>query len=415
MDEIKLKSWGNNFEKSVKVNGDEYRSGINYGNQNSYGDAFIPVSEFSFKVKESSNSDNNYVSSNMEIQEYLSTSDHGLYGIPGKGNVTMGGAIAVDTHGKDNLWGGSFEKNIEEIMLQLPSGEKIITSREKNYEIFQSTIGGYGLTGSILGCKFKKEFKNEKFFLKNIKTNKGLNNLLHQANFDDKSYWVGWVNLLDKNFSWVSETHIPYKTDNLAKKINLDFEFSKINLPFIGRNTFKSMYLINNIYFLKNSTFQNKVIDSSSTLYPLGLFSDTRNVAKKRKIIQIQFSLPFKNSIYIEDLIELLIYKQTPLLCSVKRLGYDNSFNNLSFYQDGWTFAVDFSLETFSFKSINKFISKLNEFEGKIYLAKDSLLNENQFRNMYKNFDKFQKILKEIDPDNIYQSELSKRLGLKNW
>lgn len=415
MDEIKLKSWGNNFEKSVIVNTSQSSSGINFGNQNSYGDSFIPVSNSSFKVSTNSEIKNDFVSSDTELQEYLATSKYGLYGIPGKSNVTIGGAIAVDTHGKDNLWGGSFEKNIEEIVLQLPSNEKILASREKNYELFQSTIGGYGLTGSILGCKFKKEINNEKYFTKTIKTNKGINNLLNSENFDNNSYWVGWVNLLDKKFPWVSEVHTPCQSRNFTNKINFDFEFSKFNLSSIGRNNLKSMNLVNNIYFLKNKLFRKKIVDSKATFYPLGLLSDTRNISKKRKIIQIQFSLPIKNSTYIEELIDLLIYKQTPLLCSVKRLGYDNTFHNLSFYQNGWTFAVDFSLETFNFKSVNKFISKLIELEGKVYLAKDSILDKNQFREMYTNFDKFEKTLKKIDPDNIYQSEMSRRLGLKSW
>ena len=33
-----------------------------------------------------------------------------------------------------------------------------------------------------------------------------------------------------------------------------------------------------------------------------------------------------------------------------------------------------------NFKSVNKFISKLIELEGKVYLAKDSILDKNQFR-----------------------------------
>ena len=148
--------------------------------------------------------------------------------------------------------------------------------------------------------------------------------------------------------------------------------------------------------------------------YPLGAFSDTRNIAKNRKIIQIQFSIPHENRSNLEELINLLIYKQTPVLCSIKRLGKNNLLNNLSFYQNGWTLAVDFSLDTFDFQAINTFISKLIELEGKIYLAKDSILSESQFKNVYK-FSIISKNLKKIDPDNIYQSEMSKRLGIKNW
>ena len=115
MDEIKLKSWGNNFEKSVIVNTSQSSSGINFGNQNSYGDSFIPVSNSSFKVSTNSEIKNDFVSSDTELQEYLATSKYGLYGIPGKSNVTIGGAIAVDTHGKDNLWGGALKRILKKL------------------------------------------------------------------------------------------------------------------------------------------------------------------------------------------------------------------------------------------------------------------------------------------------------------
>ena len=175
------------------------------------------------------------------------------------------------------------------------------------------------------------------------------------------------------------------------------------------------MKMINKIYFLKNQFSNKNIVSSEDMHYPLGAFSDTRNIAKNRKIIQIQFSIPHENRSNLEELINLLIYKQTPVLCSIKRLGKNNLLNNLSFYQNGWTLAVDFSLDTFDFQAINTFISKLIELEGKIYLAKDSILSESQFKKMYTNFQSFQKTLKKIDPDNIYQSEMSKRLGIKNW
>jgi RNA polymerase subunit RPABC4/transcription elongation factor Spt4 len=34
---------------------------------------------------------------------------------------------------------------------------------------------------------------------------------------------------------------------------------------------------------------------------------------------------------------------------------------------------------------------------------------------MYKNYEEWKGIVKNIDPENYFQSELSKRLGLKQW
>ena len=136
---------------------------------------------------------------------------------------------------------------------------------------------------------------------------------------------------------------------------------------------------------------------------------------KKRKIIQVQFSIPIKNENKIQNLIDLLIDGQTPILCSVKRLTHNESELNFSFVQDGWTFAVDFPYETFNKNTIRKFYKELIKLEGKIYLAKDISLNEEEFKSMYPNYIDWSKVVKEVDPDKKFQSEMSVRLGLKKW
>ena len=140
MKKIKISSWGNNINEEVLFLSEPNKGTINIGNKNSYGDAFFPKNSIVIKNPEFKNGLNLY-SSSITIKELLAIDKIGLYGIPGRSNVTLGGAIASDTHGKDNIWGGSFEKNIKEIYLQLPNKEVITVSREKDFEIFESTIG----------------------------------------------------------------------------------------------------------------------------------------------------------------------------------------------------------------------------------------------------------------------------------
>ena len=87
----------------------------------------------------------------------------------------------------------------------------------------------------------------------------------------------------------------------------------------------------------------------------------------------------------------------------------------LSFCKDGWTFAIDFPKKTFNTKSLLNFNKKLQELDGLIYLAKDSVLDESSFKLMYKKFNEWEKVVKYYDPKNLFQSQISHRLGLKNW
>jgi len=412
-----IQSWGNLYQKNILTTNslDSNEILLSYGNLNSYGDAAIPLGQYGFK-KEELKLEKDFISSSITIEKYISENEKMLYGLPGRNNVTLGGAVAADVHGKDGAWGDSFIRNIDSIILLLPNNDHITCSHTKNSEVFYSTIGGYGLTGSILGVKFQKNTIPFSYhYSSSTKKGQEIQNLLKYFNNNKYNYSVAWVNLLSKKKDWILETSTPLENINKPEKfekINInEFDFS---LGLIGNNTCNSMAIINKIFFIFK-TENKKIKNFSNVFYPLGFVSNTKNISPLRKIIQIQFSIPKKNDEYINELIELLIYNQVPLLCSVKRLSSNKNSLNLSFVQDGWTIAVDFSEKYFNHASIRSFYKKLIELEGKIYLAKDSTLNEHEFKNMYPNYKNWRNIVKKIDPNNLFQSELSKRLGLKQW
>ncbi|RYG54288.1 FAD-binding oxidoreductase, partial [bacterium] len=68
---------------------------------------------------------------------------------PGTRQVTLGGALAADVHGKNHQADGSLSAFVEEFELLLASSEIITCSRTQNGEAFWATIGGLGLTGVI--------------------------------------------------------------------------------------------------------------------------------------------------------------------------------------------------------------------------------------------------------------------------
>ena len=411
-----ITSWGNINNKNIEFLDNVEKGCLTFGNNNSYGDASIPLSNSSLKLDK--NIKNKRFSNNFTtIEDYMFNRKKLLYGIPGKPNVTLGGAVAADVHGKDCGWAGSFIKNVKTINIRTAKNENILCSRNLNSEIFYSTIGGYGLTGSIVGVElFDNQEKFTDNFVTEIKNGHGIDNLLNNMTNNRNEYSVAWIDLLDCKNKWILETSKPCsvrKHNNQSENIkNNELNFS---FPFIGSNKFKIMNFINNMYYFSKKRNQSIIKNRRDVFYPLGFFSNTKNVSKSRKIIQVQFSLPEKNKTHMDKLLKTLINKQKPILCSLKKLSNNEVDYNFSFIQKGWTVAVDFPYFEFDNISIRKFYKDLIDLEGKIYLAKDSTLNENEFKSMYPNYKKWQKIVLSIDPDNIYQSEMSYRLGIKNW
>jgi len=51
---------------------------------------------------------------------------------------------------------------------------------------------------------------------------------------------------------------------------------------------------------------------------------------------------------------------------------------------------------------------------GRLYLGKDAMLDKEMFQKMYPQFLEWLSIKSKYDPDNIFTSDISRRLGLES-
>lgn len=117
--------------------------------------------------------------------------------VPGTMEVSIGGAAAMNIHGKNNFAVGSFGEHIEEFTLLTPSGELLHCDRQRNHELFYAAIGGFGMLGCFIEITLRlKKVHSGRLRVWSIPTRdlddglRLLEDLQSQAD-----YLVGWLDL----------------------------------------------------------------------------------------------------------------------------------------------------------------------------------------------------------------------------
>ena len=363
-----------------------------------------------------------------EILKYIVPRGFFLPVSPGTKNITVGGAISSDVHGKNHHCDGSFANHVLEISLIDGQGNLRILSPFDNMSsaAFWATTGGMGLTGVIVEAKFKLiSITSSQIKVYTQKFN-DLDSLMESMIKNDNyyRYSVAWIDSLSKKGRGIitrgdhAESNEINFGDRNSSKVPLIYDEAKTpNTPSFFPNGILNNFtvsLFNKVWFAKSTNSLESEFQSINTFFhPLDGLKNWNRIYGNNGFIQYQFVVPDKSSFLISKILDSLKKIGAPSFLTVlKRFGKANE-GPLSFPIEGWTLAVDVPAKILGLKET---LNSLDEFVvnegGRIYLAKDSRQSSKTFKKSYVRYEEWKSQKKILDPANIFVSDLSRRLEI---
>ncbi len=345
---------------------------------------------------------------------------------PGTKYVTIGGAIANDIHGKAHHVDGTFVNCVIDFTILLANGSVIKASREENADLFWANFGGLGLLGIILSATIQLRKIETTYFKQKAVSVNNIDELLDNFEKYDEAYnySVAWVDSLatGKDLGRGVLT-----LGNPANLLDLPAKFhrhplytsntSKISLPFYLPAYFLNagtVFLLNRVINFAQSS-ASQIEHYEKFFYPLDVIHQWNKGYGKRGFIQYQFVIPTENGRQnIKNILNAITQSGCrPFLNVLKKLGKKQGL--LSFPFEGYTFAIDFPVTHNLLPFIEKLDNIILDYGGRIYLGKDALLHREVFEKMYPELPEWKRIKQKYDPEGIFTSNISRRLGLNDY
>ncbi len=345
---------------------------------------------------------------------------------PGTKQITVGGAIAADVHGKNHHVDGSFGQHILSMDVMRNDGSIITCSQTMNAEFFKVTVGGMGLSGMILNASFRLRKITSAYIMQETVRTANLEEIMDcfEAS-SDWTYSVAWIDCLAKGDSmgrsimmrgehatpdqlinhWHKHAHLTPR-----KKMQLDVPF---RFPNFALNPW-TMQAFNFAYYNKcRPGVHKRVIDYNSFFYPLDAIANWNRIYGKRGFTQYQFVIPKKAG---REGMAKILKRITDsglgsFLAVLKLFGKQESF--MSFPMEGYTLALDFPISHKAMDLFKELDAMVADYGGRLYLAKDSRMDAAMFEKTYSNADEFRQAIAILNEGTTrFASLLSNRIGI---
>lgn len=343
--------------------------------------------------------------------------------VPGTQFVTVGGAIGCNIHGKNHGHAGCFGDHVQSMEVLIGEGVVVRCSREENSRLFWATIGGMGLTGIIISAEVSlHRVESVAIEMESIRF-ENLDEFFEvSAESADYFYSVSWIDCVASGARMGRGIMMRGRHAEAGVELRegvLDRAAGIVKLVADGR-AFQSDYLLNKATIrLFNEGYFRRLgpgVHEALVLYepfffPLDGVRNWNFIYGPRGFLQYQFVVPEREA--VREVLEVVSASGiASFLAVIKEFG-DRDHGGLSFPQGGTTLAMDFPNVGADLLTM---LARLDEIVvaagGRVYLGKDARLSRESFRRMYPGWEEWKEVRDAWDPGEVFQSDLSRRLGL---
>ncbi|KIC47691.1 FAD-binding oxidoreductase [Tateyamaria sp. ANG-S1] len=343
--------------------------------------------------------------------------------VPGTRFVTVGGMIASDVHGKNQHIHGTFGDHVAWLKLAMPDGRVMRCSPHENADLFKATIGGMGLTGTILSAGFRLKQVETGWIRQTTHVAANLGEavrLLSQT--ANATYTVAWIDVLARGASlgrslilegehatadelpWGDVRFPPSTNGRLA--VPMDMPGWLLNAMTV--RAFNELYYRNGA----RKAGQTTTVPWDSYFFPLDGIAHWNRIYGRRGFVQHQCVIPeAKAESVVAGILERISsHGAGSFLAVLKRLAPGSGL--MSFPMEGLTLALDIPFS----EKLKPLLAEIDALVvaagGRLYLAKDATQSPTTFAAGYPNLDRFKTLRDEIGATGRMASKLSERLGL---
>jgi len=351
---------------------------------------------------------------------------------------TLGGAAAMNIHGKNNFKVGPIGDSILEFDLMTPSGGTLLCSRSQNSELFYAAIGGFGMLGVIsrLTLQLKKVYSG----LLNV-TPIGTHNFDHlfqvfEQRLPQSDYLVGWIDCfasgdaLGRGQVHQANYLTPGEDPNPAQTLRVENQelpdsilgvFPKSMMwrfmkPFVND---PGVRLTNTAKYLASIKLGDGHVHQQSHAgfaFLLDYVPNWKKAYQPGGLIQYQSFVPKEHAqaVFSRQLTLAQEYGLVPYLGVFKRHRPDDFL--MTHAVDGYSLALDFAVRPEKRGGLLSLAAEMDrivlEAGGRFYFAKDSALHQLSAAEAVgaERAARFFALKQQTDPENLLQTNLSRRL-----
>jgi decaprenylphospho-beta-D-ribofuranose 2-oxidase len=353
---------------------------------------------------------------------------HGLWVpvLPGTRQVTVGGAIGCDIHGKNHHSAGSFGSHVLWIDLLTADGAVVrLGPGGPDPALFWATVGGIGLTGVVLRAGLALERVETAYFLADGLQTASLAETIaahsdgSEARYAYSSAWFDAISAPPRlGRAAISRGNIA-TLDQLPPKLAADplgFHAKPlVTLPDVFPNGLANKLTftaLGTLWYLKAGTYRGKVQSLTGFYHPLDLIGEWNRAYGTDGFLQYQFVVPPAAVDEFTSLVEDIQASGHYSFLNVFKLFGPGNEAPLSYPMPGWNVCVDFPIRPGLARFLTRLDARVLEFGGRLYVAKDSRTDAATFHSMYPRLAEWQEVKRRIDPDGVMVSDMARRLEL---